>query len=411
MLKALSKILGGGVAAQSLNFISLPILGKLYAPEAFGEYVLVVSIVTLFSLLCSFQLNQALLLIKRNLIVQLVMEFISKMTIAIILILSCVTEFIVFWVLDSQPMLNIGSRLMMYLAIYFATQNVVNMHMFIRQGGYNAIASLTFIRVLSLISSQISIAYTEISLNGLITGYLFSEVVVCLLSRSVVRKYVSERKMRLSKRKMSYILTRFIRYIKVVTTQEVLNNASQNMPIYIINVLFNASIAGSFSLAMRLINAPSQLLANSIRPVVLNKMLTNDRQGNTKLLKLSTAVIIIFCLLGLAVFYGVHQWLVSTLFEDKWVLLPEFTMLLAFWSVCMIINVPSISYLKVKEHLEFLFKYNVALIFARAIALLLGSIVSVYFSIVCFVFISIAFNAFVVVYAILISEKEGLKNA
>lgn len=411
MLKALSKILGSGAAGQALNFLSLPILGSLYAPSQFGEYVLGVAIVTLMALVCTAQLNQALLLVKRKFLVSLLLNSVSLLTIFIIIGLTIILEGVFLWLLPDSESLALESRLMLYFTLFFAAKNVMHMHIFIRNGTYNAIASFTFLRVAILVGVQVVFVYTPFEINGLLFGYLVSEGLIFLLSWITVKRTARYPIVRMNFVRIGFVLKRYIRYVKTVTVQEVFNNGSQNLPIYILTGIFGAAIAGSFSLAMRLINAPSQLVANSIRPIILNKLINGEPTENGIFLKKSTVVLTLVCLIGVVMFAIIHEWLINLLFGPKWVLLPEFSLLLAFWSICMIINVPAVSFLKVREHLEFLFKYNVALIIARAFALLAGAYFDVYYSILMFVFVSVAFNIFIIFYAISKSKVHGEQYA
>lgn len=165
------KLFGLNILSYAIFIAGTPIVTRLYEPEQFGTFSLLIFIGSLISLFCTWRLEVALPLVKDDFESLILIKIIFLIQLSF-LSFCCLAVFIFY--LHARVFLPADLIGNWFLAIPFfgallAGSSVVQM-LLLRNQRYNTIGCMLLIQNASFICAAISIALTDYTINGLIIG-------------------------------------------------------------------------------------------------------------------------------------------------------------------------------------------------------------------------------------------------
>lgn len=282
-LQRVGVLVGGTAIGQLIAILTLPILTRLYDPEAFSILAVYVSVLTLLTVVSGMCLEYAIPLPKSDriaaalllLAITSVLIFTSLTTLAIIFIphiFNALTNDKISQYLWLLPM-GVFSVGMYNTLQYWSTRNKK----------FGLIAKTRVTQSLSGTSVKLSSGYL---LNGWVFGLLFGQLLAqgagfLSLGSSLLKNDLKI--FRMIKPKHIYLaLKRYDQFPKFTSLEVFANTAGIQIPIILIAYYAVGAEAGYMMIAMQLLSAPIGMISGAVSQVYLAESANMFRQGHLK---------------------------------------------------------------------------------------------------------------------------------
>jgi len=411
VLKAVITLVSGAGLSQLLAILALPVIARYYDAASYGVFSLYLVLVSIAGIALTLQLNQAIVIAKSSLEARKIVCLCLW-----ICLIACFSLFSLLYflthIISIVPEGTLGFSLQLLFAGSFLVAATSAFHYYcIRIQYFRLIALCLSVRTILMVGLQIGFATSLPTFKSLILAHILAEIVVIFLYIYATPEVIRSLRYRSFDRELSLyknIAHRYSGFIRYTFPQETMNAFSQGVPIIILSLFYPAA-AGYFAMAHKILNAPTGLIANSVRQVAFSRM-AEIKRSRGRIRDFYFRVIAILASVactGLLAYYMFSEIIFGQLFNAEWTPSLSYMNLLILWMIFLVLNPPSLAYLKVKRKLSFLLKYDILLLLSRSAALLLGC---VYFgpiyAVSFFVAVSVFFNAFVVIYATRLVMEE-----
>tara|TARA_R110000796_G_scaffold14444_18_gene47218 strand:+ start:7567 stop:8817 length:1251 start_codon:yes stop_codon:yes gene_type:complete len=341
-LKPYLFILSGNLVGTVLQFLLLPVLTRIYSVDDFAMYSIIVNWSMVAYLFSTFRYDTPILqAINQEEVSSLnTFCFIGSLLVAIVSfillyfnILSVSQEGFVFVlaVLTSCSFLG-------YSLVEVVCKNLLFFE------DYKSVGYVRSIITVFTAISQIGLSYLFVSGEGLIFARLMAIFIVLIVSVIVIKKYSSIRTLFSFNLALNRIVfKKYINFPKVDFPSNLLNYVSSNLPYIFIPFYFGlVPEMGLYALVGRTLQAPTNLLRNSIKNVFHKEIAIRYQSGQFPFDYLLKTLWIIFfgCLPFslLIVFFGAE--IFSFLFSNEWNEAGEIASYAAFFFVTLLLRSP-----------------------------------------------------------------------
>lgn len=264
-LKNIAIILTGGILAQLIGLISLPVLSRLYTPEQFGLYASFIALIGILLILATLRLDFAMQIAKGITEICVLKAIIFKFTLIFILFLMFLWVFYqvflnLFKINTSEISLLIINPTFFIVSLIFSVIVSVGMAENI---WYKRFYEISQIRVYQAsLLAFLSIVFSFYSDFGLVYAYVtmtfFIAAFFTIKRKVIFIKY---------KKRERLILQKYSKFPKYAVSSDIFNSFSNvSMPL-IIAAVFTPAVAGTYFMADKIIKAPLGVLYQSVSSV------------------------------------------------------------------------------------------------------------------------------------------------
>lgn len=255
--KSLFKLIFSSGSIQLVPLFMIPAYTRIYTVNDIADYGVIFALCMTLSPLITLRLEHALVKINAN-------KLLYKFAIELFCIALITSAFLATIIINYFSLFTNYSRPTIYLLIFCALSSnaifLIFINLLVKVSDYNAIVKCRIIKVLFEALTTILFGfYLEISF-GLVLGYIIGAA-VSLLYFIIIYKD----KLRSYKTKI-YVFKFFVKdYATKDVPSSFLNQLAFNLPIYLMSFFsINTSYIASYTMALRIISAPSTLIGNSI---------------------------------------------------------------------------------------------------------------------------------------------------
>ncbi len=274
-------LLSGTAIAQGIGIAVIPVLSRLYDPEAFGTLALYTSTAGIFVTVACWRYELAIVLPEKKSDAASIMV----MTLLIVLIMTCISAVTIlfgrFWIanlLDAPKM----AAWLWWIPFSVFAGGVCNFLKYwsVRNKQFKLISVSSLCQSISKAGTQTWGGVANIGIIGLIGGHLIGSFFgMLILTYNVIRNDKSIFLEAFKEEKIKKVATTYIDFPKYSCYTSLLNSFSLSMPVYIFSFYWGSASVGLFSLANSLIQIPANLIGNSVRQVFLQKASEMYRNG------------------------------------------------------------------------------------------------------------------------------------
>lgn len=267
--KSLITLLTGTTLAQGITLLISPILSRLFTPHDFGVFGTFLSIVSAIALIASLRYEIAIVLPKKedvaiNLLAlaALLTLIISTLSFIGVLLFKYFYPGYEFLDQDLKFLLYFIPVLILFIGFYQILNNYAN-----RLKKYRSIVNYRVSN--SLVSSSVNIAMGGMKFGsiGLLVGAILGNGISVVIFFKEMYKDLKEQAGFISKGKMKEIAISYKEFPLVNSFQSISDMLQINGIIYFIIYFFNSFIVGSFSYALRILQAPMNLLGSAMAQI------------------------------------------------------------------------------------------------------------------------------------------------
>jgi lipopolysaccharide exporter len=396
-------MMSGTAISQVIPVITSFFLARLYEPNTIGAFSLFVSLISILSIFGSLKFDQAILLPRSNEdgadVFRLSVALSFSFFLTLLLILLIFNDCLKIWFPSLCNYLYLIPVGVLLNNIYESLSVFAN-----REKNYGTIS-------LSKINQNISQSIAQLglykfSLLGLIIGRIFGVLMSIFHFTKISRLSKLFAGFRISELKVVFEKHRDFALFNAPNA--LLNQVSNNLPLFFLPLCFNFTHAGYFAFSTRIVLVPFSIITSSLQQIFYKEIVDKSNAGDNLyfyVLKLCKrlAVIGVF---PHALFFLFAPSLFVFFFGEEWREAGNYTQYLMPWFFLVFINftISPISIVKDKQK-EF-FIYEMLLLLARAISLFVGGYVFKDPNTTVFLYglVGFAFNAFLLVFYIRISK-------
>jgi O-antigen/teichoic acid export membrane protein len=280
----------GNITAQILGLLFTPFLARIYGPEAYGVFALLMAVVNNLSQVSTLQFPSGYVAAKTDEeffgIVKITSTFLFLFTavcsVALWTYESSITTF--FNLTELQPYLI---WIPIYLIFMGMDSILMGWNIRIKEFKRNAVAKIVSTVISKSISLIIGIFYLP-NAAGIIFGNLLVYPIEdgIKLSKTIRSAKLSNVFRSLPWKDWLLLLKKYREYIFFVTPGVVVTNLSNLLPIYFFSIVFSEKEVGYFAMASTIVSMPLSLIVNSSITVFLQKAaetINNAREDISRL--------------------------------------------------------------------------------------------------------------------------------
>ncbi|MFM6928157.1 MAG: oligosaccharide flippase family protein, partial [Bdellovibrio sp.] len=309
------------VAGQIIVFLSSIPLARFYTPEEFGIYANFNAFAAMTSVFVTLKYDAAIAVPSTD---SEAMEiFIFSMFLTLFLLPVCLLVFMilsVFGLLGKQVEFGVSGYLALSLMILFQILSSSMVLLSIKRKKFTAIAVSRVIQpVLFCVVALLPLLFVRIG-NGLVWSLIVSQgaVIIYFIMHYYGDLAASIRSMSLAKCKA--IMSEYRRFPRFSFPHALVDAFQANAIVFVISSFFGTSSLGFYSMANRILRAPSSIVGTAISQVVLEKITNNrDPKYIKKLMKRMVGMFLALGIPASVLFYFLSNSLFVFLYGEKWI--------------------------------------------------------------------------------------------
>lgn len=339
-------VMTGTALAQVITFIFMPIVTRLYGPEAIGVLGTFSAVVTILSPVVALTYPIAIVLPKSD----RKARSLVKLALLLTLILGLILTFILMFFsnqLVALFRLDVISTFIFLIPIYVLVTGFSQVieQWLIRTKEFEIKAKTAILQSLFINGSKVGAGYVyPLSATLIIIqtiGIPFKSLLMFLMSnRSIINRSEKHSLKELKEQAIQY------RDFPVYRAPQIFINAiSQGLPILLLAAFYGPAIAGFYSLGKQALNTPVQLLGNAVQDVFypkINELSKNNMKITSVILKSVAGLFAIGIIpFGIIILFG--PWIFNFIFGIEWYTAGEYARWIALVSLSMLLTRPIIA--------------------------------------------------------------------
>jgi len=318
-LKAASILVSGTMVAQLINFITLPILTRIYSPSDFSIFAVYISIIGILSTISCLRLEIAISIPKEDkeafflLMLALMVNAIFSLLIILILFFIKIVD------IEINSLNKYELTWLIPIAIFFAGAYTSLQYWMSRKKKYKIIAKTRVKQALSGSLLQIILGLLSFGIVGLIIGQIIkiSSGFIVFIKEILMDLKIYIKEINIFQLKKIFI--KYERFPKYSTFESLANTAGNQIPIIIIAIYSIGPEAGYLMLAMQIMAVPLRLIGSSIAQVYLVEASKKYQEHNIREFTLDCIKKLVFIgSLPLILISCLAPLLISLIFGDQW---------------------------------------------------------------------------------------------
>lgn len=323
-------MLSGFALAQIIPLLAVPVLTRLYTPEAFGLQVLFMGAVAVLVIACTLRLDLALQLAADEKEEGLLVGLISLLTLIVLIVL--VGGIAVFGELISAKLGHSGQAMWMWFALPMTAATVfmqVATSLLTRQKRFAPIARTNVYNQVGYVAFAFS-AGSFLGVLGLVVAKLAGQ----LFGISLALQHVASTIYRCFRiptlGDVRVLWSRFHQFVVFNTPYSLVGTAARDMPIYVFSTMGASAAAGFYGLSRTVLGIPMLLATAGLSQVFYREAI--EHKGATRIETTARALLrLTLCSLA-PLFVFVCVWgdvVFAALFGAKWREAGIYAMILA----------------------------------------------------------------------------------
>ena len=370
-----SMLMGGTIIIQLVQFIAMPILTRLYTPDAFGISASFLSTVALLSILSCLSYDHAIPIPKNEKeaigLVRLSFLLLGIMVFVLTLLMFFFGDYFLIK-FDLQSL--IAYKYILAIAVLLTGAFQIFNNFAIREREFKKISTVNIYKGLTLIIVQLSAS--SFHALGLISGSVISSFVGIFSlkkiykGRSNLKKISSPRTILLI---MMATLKKYNKFPFYNMPNTLLNSLGREFPVILLTVFFSPAIAGFFFLANKITQQPVSLVGGAMANVVKGNVPIVYRDGNLALffLEINKQLLRIF-FVPLAILAAIFPVIFTYIFGEEWKEAGQISTILIPWVMMIALVNPISTIPQVLAKQEIALYFEILLLILRGGGFLLG---------------------------------------
>jgi len=331
----------GGLGAQAISLLTLPVISRLYPPEMYAIWAIFMAIAGIFGSIASFRYELAIVIPKDEEDASSIFCWCAISSVGMGLFVAFLVQMMWFQNLFTSQISGDGGLYLLLIPALVASMGlVVALHYWnVRQANYtlNSFAQISL--VLATVVIQITwIEMYPASPGGLLVGSLVGQIVAMSVLIIFSRNPPKINKTIL--KKIPGIMNQQRKFFFYSTPYILFAEAKARGSIFILEYFLAGRVVGLYAFSYRIMNFPLSLISSALRPVLFQETASKGIKSSEgkigQILKYLATITVPF----LAFYFFYAEWLFASVFGKEWegsgyigkfLILPVFTYLFCNW--------------------------------------------------------------------------------
>jgi lipopolysaccharide exporter len=407
-------LFSGSALAQLIGFAFLPILTRLFTPEEFGVFSIFLTTASILSIIITGGYEKSFVIAKSEdeakhlLLFSIILS--TGLSVISLLVLFLIENWGTYLFQSSQSRLILWS-VPVYSFLFGIFRIFQNWS--IRGRNYNLVSGSNIIRSGSLSMLQTGFGLVNSGSFGLVAGSCISQLLP-LLYLFIKNKNKLENVTKESLRKASVTGRDFKSFIFFKMPSDLVNEASIQLPVYVLISVFSKAIAGIYSLPQKVLSQPSKFIGQAVGEIYYRQVSEMETQGkDISEITYKTYKTLLLC--GIVPFMIILLWgqsIFSFVFSSVWKESGMIAEYLSPWLFFVFAGSPVTYIFLLKKKLKLSLILNLCLFFLRFIALLTGGLIlkNLNMTVLLFAGVSFIYWVFISFYSLYLSGVKIYKS-
>ena len=373
-------ILSSGQAiAQGLVIAASPILTRLYDPDAFGAFGLLISLSAPLVGISALRYELAIVTAKDDSTAANLLALSGAIVLLFCCLVVALVGFAGVWIAELVDQPEFGQLLWWLPVLMIAGGgNQVLSYWTTRKTHYKRLAVSRVLQSLATLSTQLTAGMANLAAAGLVSARVMGGLVGAgILAIQIWRDDRSLMNTVITTSRMLETAKENLGFPKYNAPHNLINSLSKASVPYFLAPFFGVDVVGFYYLADRILNTPSALVSGSVRRVFFQRAseLHNEGRGFYRLLLKTFGALTaigIWPLIPL-VFYGPE--IFSFVFGAEWQEAGNMARWLAVWWVLAFISGPAGETLTILKLQKYLLIFRITFSTVRVLAIFLGAMI------------------------------------
>lgn len=320
----------GTAAAQAVPVLASPVLSRLFSPEAFGAFAIIVAMISALSPSCAGRFDVAIVFPLRQRDAQelagLAFITVSFITLIVLLLIHLYSDLLL--VTMNAVALSDWVYCVPLLLFLNGVWNIGN-YLSNREQRYKLIAASRILKNSVMICVQIICGILGYQVGGLLAGFVAGWLLSLLLMGYQHRCYLVKNTVKLSPRK-KLVAKQYKKYPLYDAPATLFNSATAQIPYFILPVFFSGEIVGQFYMMQRVLYVPLSFISLSVAQVNMkqaSQILKNKGRLDLYVLKMAFLLFLIAVVPMTVIYFYADQLFVFVLGE-QWMRAGHFAVIL-----------------------------------------------------------------------------------
>lgn len=316
-------LLSGTLFAQVVLIGSSPLLTRLYEPSAFGRYAMLSLVLSLVVIFASgkFEIGVLLPEDKRD---AWALTFLAGANSVWVSVMAGGAAAI--WIKLAEPADILGCMgddryLLLLMAAVMVVLSAWQTALFVwlnRNGRYRAVSSCRVVHAVIMVAVQVALAGRMPGFLALLLGSILGiGASVCILVATALQDVD---RIVPSARQLSGLAARYLHLPMHTIPTDLIGTLLAQFPVYFLGAHFSEAVVGYYSLAQRSLQAPMQLIANSVGEVFRRDAagLYNEQGNCSELFSKTWRTLAVLAVAGAGVVMVAGPFLFALVFGEPW---------------------------------------------------------------------------------------------
>lgn len=375
--KQVLTLLSGSLLAQIISVAFLPILSRLYLPEAFGVFGFFIAAVAVVVVVINGGYELTIMLPEKesdaDLLTSLSFRLAHIISFVLLILLLLLGKAILSWAeLES---LNLW-HLLLPLSIWMEGISQALSFRLNRAKAYRALSIAKLLRSILTALLSLGLAFVFEGFEGLLLGFMVGQAAMLIYTYVYFVQKIPTHKTENEQASLKSIATRYKDFPRYSVLSALMNTASKHLPFFLLPRLFNTNVSGQYSKSDRVLNIPAVLLSMSIGRVYFEKASRAAENREEELAQLTKDTFLRLLLLAIPFLGIIMLWgpeLFSFVLGEAWGMAGEYARCIMPWMFMVFIASPLSYLIDIKRKLKIFLAFNVLLFLVRLAALLIGA--------------------------------------
>ena len=409
------KLVTGNVFAQGFGVLVVPIVARLFAPEAFGVAALFTSIAGIIGVVVCLRYELAIMLPKTD------EEAANLLGLSLffVLIITGISALIIFFTGDVIVNLLNSPELKKYL--WLIPLSVFVSGTFLALNYWNSrtkhFGRLSIARVISSVATQttkLGAGFAGFVSGGVLigTGILGQIVSTFVLGGQIWRDDRHLFKANIRWKKMIAGLKRHRKFPIIDTWGGLINSISWQLPALMLSSFFSIAIVGNYALGLAVIKGPLGIISGALSKVFYQRVCDekNAKRNNDELVEKLMDKLMFIGILPTMILTLVGEELFTVIFGQKWFEAGRYMQILSPWIFFWFISSPLSSLFSAYERQGTALSVHSVILITRGVSLYIGGIYqNIYLALGLFSISGILAYTFVAAWNIKLAQANGRK--
>lgn len=369
------KLISGSFLAQIIPLAAYPILTRLFSPEDFGSFATVMLFASLMAVIASGCYEHAILLTQSRLesaeLLCYVLVRSLKINIFFLIVIWLLSEDLSVWL--NNPALNellLLAPVIGFAGVIFSCQS----EWLVKYKNYVILSTNRVLQGLATVTFKVFMGINYMSTQAFLLGELFGRFFASLVAIAVLLGKDHSSFKKVSRTGMLQLKTRYSRFPKIMTSDQLLNIFGGSLHVLFIGPVFGAEQLGYVALLFSACYLPITVVTSSIKDVFRQQAHTDYLEtGSCR--PLFRTLLIRVALIGLPVFtvgYYISPYLFPFVFGEPWRIVGSYAQIMMPLYYFNLVSMSFAGVLIFTQNINMSLYWQIASTLLNAIALYIG---------------------------------------